>query len=150
MRKQNYNKTPMTYELQVISALSNKTATKKMIDDVVSDIQNHLDNNPVGTLENYCGRFKQAGLKALQENYNIFLDNEEIKKAKVFDIINLLGNKLFSNQPVKLHTSVINLVLDYIKNKDNNANNNTPKYIIVGYPEAKSGNEILPESIDNE
>ena len=149
MRKQNYNKTNMTYELQVIDALTNKTATKEMLNDIISDVQNHLDNNPVGTLDNYCGRFTQAGLKALQDNYNIF-DGERIQNSKIFDIVNLLGNKLFKNQEVKLHISAINLILDYIKGKDNEANNDASKYIIVGYPTSKIGNKTLPEAIDNE
>lgn len=149
MRKQNYNKTQMSYELQVIAALTNKTATKEMIQDIVEDVQQHL-KSPVATLDNYCGRFKQAGLKALQENYAIFPDNEEIKKAKVFDIVNLLGNKLLKNQPLKLHTSVVNLIVDYIKGRDNEANNDSSKYIVVGYPQSKSGDKTLPETVDLE
>ena len=149
MRKKNFNKSNLSYELQVIKALNDRTATKEMIDEVVTDVQKHLDSNIVATLDNYCGRFTKAGLKALQDNYNIF-DADKIKTEKSLNVMKILGEKIIKDKPLKLHTSVINLVMDYIRNKNTDDTSTAAKYVIVGYPSAQTGSRTDPEPISTD
>ena len=57
-------------ELQILAALNDGSATEDQIQEVVNDINKHLATT-AGTLLNYNGKFKKAGLKALQDNYRL-------------------------------------------------------------------------------
>lgn len=141
-RKPNFNKMSLTYELEVIKALRERTATREMINDIVADVKKHLED-PVGTLDNYFGRFTQAGVQALQENYAYFPPNEDIVKEKTFKIASAIANSLVNNERIHNHPALFKFILEYLNNK-NTEITSAPQYVVVGYKDSVDGVEISP------
>lgn len=142
VRKPNFTKLNLTYELEVIKALREKTATKQMIDDIVADVKQHLEN-PIGTLDNYFGRFTQAGIRALQENYAYFPPNDDIIKEKTFKIASAIANSLTNNEKIHNHPALFKFIFDYL-NPKNTEISTAPQYVVVGYKDSENGVEISP------
>lgn len=142
-RKPNFTSQENTYEYKVLLALQNGTASKSEVEEVATDIQKHL-NTSIGTLENYCGRFGLAAVKALQENYHIFQPNEEIVSAKLNRMMNVLYEKVVSNEQTNVNPTIVKIIFDYLKGQADNQQTSQPINISVGYPVVDYGQMTLP------
>lgn len=134
-------------ELQILSALSDCSATEEQIQEVVNDIKLHL-STATGTLQNYNGRFKKAGLKALQDNYQLFTNEEYYTALKESAVFNAIAERIISGKQVSIPPAIFNKLIDYMHGA-NGANNDLVegvKYVTIGYEYAQEGNFSLPQS----
>ncbi|MBR1734254.1 MAG: hypothetical protein IJ730_02220 [Alphaproteobacteria bacterium] len=133
-------------ELQTLAALADCTATKKQIQEVVDDINAHLSTT-TGTLQNYNGKFKKAGLKALQENYQLFTNEEFYTAQKVAKVYNAIACKIIKGEKITIAPALLKMVIDYMKGEDFKKDVvDGVKYVTIGYEYAKEGNFTLPDS----
>lgn len=135
-----------SYELQILAALSDCTATEEQIQEVVNDIKLHL-STATGTLQNYNGRFKKAGLKALQDNYQLFTNEEYYTAQKVAGVFNAITQKILDGRKINIPPAIVNMIIEYMKGEDlKNDVIDGVKYVTIGYEYAKEGNFTLPDS----
>lgn len=133
-------------ELQILSALSDCSATEEQIQEVVNDINSHL-STATGTLQNYNGRFKKAGLKALQDNYQLFTNEEYYTAVKVGGIYNSLTSRILEGEKVSVPPATIKMIIDYMKGEETRQDAiEGIKYVTIGYEYAEGGNFSLPDS----
>lgn len=132
--KNKYFKNPEARDLKILGALADGTATDKEIEIVVNDINEHL-KAPAGTLQNYNGRFKRAGLKSLQKNYGLFSNEEFYSSQKILKLYNSLISA--DKKYAKINPQLLKMIVDYLKGNEENGN---VKYITIGYASVSNGN----------
>ena len=144
---QKYYQTEETRELQILSALSDCTATNEQIQEVVNDIKLHL-STAAGTLQNYNGRFKKAGLKALQDNYQLFTNEEYYTAQKIAPIFNSLTERIIAGKKITIPPAILKMIIDYIQGINTLSHNivDNVKYVSIGYELAETGNFSLPQN----
>lgn len=139
--------TEETRELQILQALSDCTATDEQIQEVVNDIKLHL-STAAGTLQNYNGRFKKAGLKALQENYQLFTNEEYYTAQKIATVFNSLTERIIAGKKITIPPALLKMIIDYM-NGANTASSDIVegvKYVTIGYELAETGKISLPQN----
>lgn len=139
--------TEETRELQILQALSDCTATDEQIQEVVNDIKLHL-STAAGTLQNYNGRFKKAGLKALQENYQLFTNEEYYTAQKIAPVFNSLTERIIAGKKITIPPALLKMIIDYM-NGANTASSDIVegvKYVTIGYELAETGKISLPQN----
>lgn len=139
--------TEETRELQILSALRDCTATDEQIAEVVNDVKLHL-STAAGTLQNYHGRFQKAGLKALQDNYQLFTNEEYYTAQKVAPIFNSLTERIIDGKKITIPPAILKMIIDYM-NGTNTASSDIVegvKYVTIGYELAETGKISLPQN----
>lgn len=133
MNKKYYYKTEESKELQILAALNDCTATDEQIQEVINDINLHLATAG-GTLQNYNGRFKKAGLKALQDNYKVFTNEEYYTAQKEASVFNSIIERIIAGKQISIPPAILNKVIDYMHGVNATDSNITNKVKYVSIP----------------
>jgi hypothetical protein len=131
--KQKYREVKEPRELQILAALSDGSATEEQIQEVVDDINEHL-STATGTLMNYNGRFKKAGLKALQDNYKLFTNEEYYTAQKEASVFNSIVERIIAGKQISIPPAIFNKVIDYMHGVNATDNNIANKIEYVSVP----------------
>ena len=131
--KQKYREIKESRELQILAALSDCSATEEQINEVVDDINKHLAT-ATGTLLNYNGRFKKAGLKALQDNYKVFLNTEADAAIKTNALMSSLMTRIMNTGKVNIPPKLVEIIIEHLNGTatDNNIANKI-EYVSVPF-----------------
>ena len=134
MNKKYYYKSEEPRELQILAALNDGSATEEQIHEVVNDINLHLATAG-GTLQNYNGRFKKSALKALQENYKLFTNEEYYTAQKEASVFNSIIERIIAGKQISIPPAIFNKVIDYMHGVNATDNNiaNKIKYVSVPF-----------------
>lgn len=119
--KQKYREVKEPRELQILAALSDGSATEEQIQEVVDDINEHL-STATGTLMNYNGRFKKAGLKALQDNYKLFTNAEADAAIKTNKLMSNLMEMVMNAKKPNIPPKLIEILVEYLNGNTSNRN----------------------------
>lgn len=141
--KSNYLSQQESVESEILGRLSAGTATEEDIQAVVNDINIHL-STPTGTLANYHGKYR-AGLQSLQDNYNLFKNEDYYTHIKLATIFNAIAIRLIDGKKTVIPPAIFNKLLDYIQGNTTEVSSGI-KYVTIGYEYAQNGNFFLPES----
>lgn len=142
--------TQETRELQILGALTDCTATEEQLQEVVNDIKLHL-STATGTLQNYNGRFKKAGLKALQDNYQLFTNEEYYTAKKEADVFNAITQKILDGEKVCVSPALVKTIIDYMHGQTSRSDIvENVKYVSIPFVLGTTGEKSLPKSKESQ
>ena len=137
---QKYYQAEEKHELQILGALTDCTATDEQIQEVVNDITLHL-STVGGTLQNYNGKFKKAGLKALQDNYQLFTN----------DVFNAITQKILDGEKVCVSPALVKMIIDYMHGQTSRSDIvENVKYVSIPFVLGTTGEKSLPKSKESQ
>ena len=137
-------------ELQILGALTDCTATDEQIQEVVNDITLHL-STVGGTLQNYNGKFKKAGLKALQDNYQLFTNEEYYTAKKEADVFNAITQKILDGEKVCVSPALVKMIIDYMHGQTSRSDIvENVKYVSIPFVLGTMGEKSLPKSKESQ
>lgn len=143
---QKYYQAEEKHELQILGALTDCTATEEQIQEVVNDITLHL-STVGGTLQNYNGKFKKAGLKALQDNYQLFTNEEYYTAKKEADVFNAITQKILDGEKVCVSPALVKMIIDYMHGQTSRSDIvENVKYVSIPFVLGTTGEKSLPKS----
>lgn len=100
-----------------------------------------------GTLQNYNGRFKKAGLKALQDNYHLFTNEEYYTAKKESDVFNTIIRKILDGEKVCVAPALLKMIIDYMHGEISRSDIvEGIKYVSIPFVLGTSGKKSLPKS----
>ena len=147
---QKYYQAEEKHELQILGALTDCTATDEQIQEVVNDITLHL-STVGGTLQNYNGKFKKAGLKALQDNYQLFTNDEYYTAKKEADVFNAITQKILDGEKVCVSPALVKMIIDYMHGQTSRSDIvENVKYVSIPFVLGTMGEKSLPKSKESQ
>lgn len=147
---QKYYQAEEKHELQILGALTDCTATDEQIQEVVNDITLHL-STVGGTLQNYNGKFKKAGLKALQDNYQLFTNEEYYTAKKEADVFNAITQKILDGEKVCVSPALVKMIIDYMHGQTSRSDIvENVKYVSIPFVLGTTGEKSLPKSKESQ
>lgn len=147
---QKYYQAEEKHELQILGALTDCTATDEQIQEVVNDITLHL-STVGGTLQNYNGKFKKAGLKALQDNYQLFTNEEYYTAKKEADVFNAITQKILDGEKVCVSPALVKMIIDYMHGQTSRSDIvENVKYVSIPFVLGTMGEKSLPKSKESQ
>ncbi len=147
---QKYYQAEEKHELQILGALTDCTATEEQIQEVVNDITLHL-STVGGTLQNYNGKFKKAGLKALQDNYQLFTNEEYYTAKKEADVFNAITQKILDGEKVCVSPALVKMIIDYMHGQTSRSDIvENVKYVSIPFVLGTTGEKSLPKSKESQ